>query len=160
MESAQHSLSRRDCNNAADVPSFTLRTGLSAIPFVSDLCGVDVQWFQQRSSQDFAEFQGILSVNDFWLPRRLQELHQALLGLSRNFLFYTGRIGQILYHHDVSMIVTRFTFFTENFVIRCDQVTKTFRSGHDCTSTSFCNEPSFFFVFKQISQFGSFGKCV
>ena len=26
-----------------DVPSFTLRTALSAIPFVSDLCGVDVQ---------------------------------------------------------------------------------------------------------------------
>ena len=30
------------CNNTADVPSFTLRTALSAIPFVSDLCGVDV----------------------------------------------------------------------------------------------------------------------
>ena len=30
-------------NNTADVPSFTLRTALSAIPFVSDLCGVNVQ---------------------------------------------------------------------------------------------------------------------
>ena len=36
-----HSLSRPDCNNTADVPSFTLRAALSAIPFVSDLCGVD-----------------------------------------------------------------------------------------------------------------------
>ena len=27
-------------------------TALSAIPFVSDLCGVDVQWFQDNSSQD------------------------------------------------------------------------------------------------------------
>ena len=34
-----------------EVPSFTLRTALSAIPFVSDLCGVDVQRFQERSSQ-------------------------------------------------------------------------------------------------------------
>ena len=31
---------------------FTLRTALSAISFVCDLCGVDVQWFQERSSQD------------------------------------------------------------------------------------------------------------
>ena len=29
-----------DCNSTADVPSFTLRSVLSAIPFVSDLCGV------------------------------------------------------------------------------------------------------------------------
>ena len=43
---------RPDCSNTADVPSFTRRTALSAIPFVSDLCGVDVQWFQERSSQD------------------------------------------------------------------------------------------------------------
>ena len=28
---------------SAEVPSFTLRTALSAIPSVSDLCGVDVQ---------------------------------------------------------------------------------------------------------------------
>ena len=30
-------------NSTADVPSFTLRTALSAIPLVSDLCGVEVQ---------------------------------------------------------------------------------------------------------------------
>ena len=38
-------------NNTAEVPSVTLRTALSAIPFVSDLCGVDVQCFQERFSQ-------------------------------------------------------------------------------------------------------------
>ena len=43
MESAHHSLSRLDCNSAADIPSFTLRTALSAIQVVSDLCGIDVQ---------------------------------------------------------------------------------------------------------------------
>ena len=66
---------------------------------------------------------------------------------------------QVLYHHGTSMIVPRFTFFTENFVIRCDQVTKMFRSGHDCTSTSSARSPVIF-VFKQLSEFGSFGKCV
>ena len=35
--------SRPDWNSTADVPSLILRTALSAIPFVSDLCGVDVQ---------------------------------------------------------------------------------------------------------------------
>ena len=54
MESAHQFSSGPDCNNTAAVPSFTLRTALSAIPFVSDLCGVDVQWFQERSSQTFA----------------------------------------------------------------------------------------------------------
>ena len=51
IESDHHSLPRPDCNSTADVPSFTLRTALSAIPFVSDLGGVDVQWFQEGFSQ-------------------------------------------------------------------------------------------------------------
>ena len=42
---------------------------LSAIPLVPDLCGVDVHWFQERSSQDLP----IVGVNDFWFPRRLPE---------------------------------------------------------------------------------------
>ena len=53
MESAHHFSSRPDCTSTADVPSFILRTALSAITLVSDLCGVDVQWFQEKSSQDF-----------------------------------------------------------------------------------------------------------
>ena len=51
MESAHQLSFRPDCNNTAEVLSFTLRTALSAIPFVSDLCGIHVQWFQERSSQ-------------------------------------------------------------------------------------------------------------
>ena len=43
MESANQFSSKLDCNKTADVPSFTLRIVLSAIPLVSDLCGVDVQ---------------------------------------------------------------------------------------------------------------------
>ena len=52
MESAHHFPSRPDCNSTVDVPSLILRTALSAIPLVSDLCGVDVEWLQERSSQD------------------------------------------------------------------------------------------------------------
>ena len=38
----------------------------------------------------FAEFQGIVSVNDFRFLRQLQELHQALLGLLGSFCFALG----------------------------------------------------------------------
>ena len=43
-------------------PQFVTHTGpttpqMSAIPFVSDLCSVDFQWFQYNSSQNFARFQ-------------------------------------------------------------------------------------------------------
>ena len=35
----------------------------------------------------FAKFKGIVSVNDFWFPRRLQELLQALFRFVRGFRF-------------------------------------------------------------------------
>ena len=40
IESAHHFSSKTDCNNTADVPSLILRTGRSAIPFVSGRWGV------------------------------------------------------------------------------------------------------------------------
>ena len=69
----------------------------------------------------FAKFQRIVSVNDFWFPRRLKELHYAILGLLTSFCFiwvglYPLRC-QILDHHGISMTASRFTIFTENF---CD----------------------------------------
>ena len=69
-------------------------------------------WFFTR----FAKFQGIVSVSDFWFPRRLHELHEALLGLLGSFCFtwlwLYPLCCQVLYHYSVSMIVSRFTSFT------------------------------------------------
>ena len=62
-----------------------------------------------------------------------------LLCVSWEFFFFT-RIWlnplccQVLYHYSVSMIVSRFTSFTQNFEILSYEITKTFRSWHDCTS--------------------------
>ena len=42
------------------------------------------------------------------------------------------------------MIVTRFISFTKNFVTCSYQVTKMFRSGHDCISTSSARSPRYF----------------
>ena len=56
MESVLQFSSRPDCNNIAEMLSFILRSALSAIPFTSDLCGVDVQWFQGKFSQALPNF--------------------------------------------------------------------------------------------------------
>ena len=55
MESAHHFSSKPDCNRTAEVRSFTLRTALSANPFVSDRWGVEVRWVQDTSSQDLPD---------------------------------------------------------------------------------------------------------
>ena len=40
-----------DCNDTADVPSFTLRAALASMPFVSDRRCVEVPWFHDKTSQ-------------------------------------------------------------------------------------------------------------
>ena len=76
----------------------------------------------------FAEFQGIVSVNDFRLPIRLQELLQAPLCFLRSFYFARISLdplsGEILHHDCISVIVSRFAIVTEDLVICCYQVTK------------------------------------
>ena len=76
----------------------------------------------------FAKFQGIVCLDDFRLPVWLQELWQALLCFLRSFCFARIRLaplgGQVLHHDCISVTVSGFTIFTENFVICCSQVTK------------------------------------
>ena len=130
--SAHHFSSRPDCNNTADVPSFTLRTALSTIPFVSDLCGVDVQWFQERSSHALQMTLGFLFGS--------KNFGKLLLCFLRSFCFARMRLdplgGQVLHHDCISMIVSRITTFNENFVIWCSQITKIFCTKYDSTNTS------------------------
>ena len=93
----------------------------------------------------FAKLQGIVSVNDFRLPVWLQELLQAPLCFLRSFCF--ARIcldplgGQVLHHDCISMIVSRFTTFTENFVICCYQVTKFFCTRYGSANASSARDP-------------------
>ena len=88
----------------------------------------------------FAEFQGIVSVNDFRLPIWLQELLHAPLCFLRSFCFARIRLdplgGQVLLHDCIPMIVSRFTTFTENFVFCCYQVTKFFSTRYGSTIAS------------------------
>ena len=82
----------------------------------------------------FAEFQGIVSVNDFRLPIGLQELLQASLGLLWSFCFAWLRLdplsGEVLHHDCISVIVSRFAIVTEDLVICCYQITKLFSTKY------------------------------
>ena len=96
----------------------------------------------------FAEFQGTVSVNNFRLPRRLQELLQAPLCFLRSFCFARIRLdplgGQVLQHGCISVIVSRFAIVTEDLVICCYQVTNIFCTRFDCTNASSARSPSDF----------------
>ena len=112
----------------------------------------------------FANFQRTVSVDDFGLPIRLQELLQAPLCFLRSFCFARIRLetssGQIWHHYCISMIVSRFTTFTENFVICCYQVTKNFCTRYGSANASCARGPCNFgpltedlaiSVFKEVS---------
>ena len=85
MESVHHSSSRPDFNNTAEVPSFTLRTALSANPISLRSVWCRRAMIPCKIFTSFAEFQGIVSVNDFWFPLWFQELLQASLGFLGRF---------------------------------------------------------------------------
>ena len=71
---AQNFSSKPDCNSSAEVPSFILRTALSAMPFVSDRRSVEVRWFHGRSSQDLPNSSDLSVYMTFGLHWRLQKL--------------------------------------------------------------------------------------
>ena len=89
----------------------------------------------------FAEFQGIVSVNDFWFPLGLQELLQAPFVFPVKFSFQKGKIyplsSQVLYHHSVSMFRSRFVFASDPQLSSHPN----FRSEHDCTGVSSARSP-------------------
>ena len=79
------------------------------------------------------------------IPIRLQELLQALLCFLRSFCFARIRLGplggQVLHHDCMSMIVSRFTTFSENFVICCNQITKIFCTMYGSANASSARGP-------------------
>ena len=145
MESAHQFSSRPDCNSIADVPSFTLRTASLSNPICFRSVWCPRTMISGMIFTGLAEFLGIVSVNDFRLPIRLQELLQAPLCFLRSFCFARIRLaplgGQVLHHEYISMIVSRFTTFTENFVICCNQITKIFCTRYGSANTSSARGP-------------------
>ena len=94
---------------------------------------------------NFAQFQGIVSINDFRIPVGLQELLQASLGFLLSFCFawicLDPLSGQVLHHDCVPVIVSRFTIVTENLVICCHQVTKIFSTRYGFAFASSARGP-------------------
>ena len=83
--------------------------------------------------------------NDFRLPARLKELLQALFCFLRSFRFTWVRLyplsSQVLYHHSVSMTMSRLTSLTDDIVIRSYLITKFFRSGQYSTGACSARSP-------------------
>ena len=94
-------------------------------------------------------------------PGRLQELLQAHLCFLRSFCFARIRLdplgGQVLHHDCISMIVSRFTTFTENFVICCNQITKIFCTKYGSANASSARNPCNFWSSGRSRNFGLSG---
>ena len=163
MESAHHFSSRPDCNSTADVPSFTLRNTLSAIPFVCDLCGVDVQWFMERSSQP--------------LPNSEELSVQMTLGFlsgSRNFCKLLWVSCEVLVLHGyawIHWVAKSCTTTAYRWLFRDSQLSlrtlwsaaiksPNFSARGTAPPLRLLHGALVILVLLQISQFRSFGKCV
>ena len=95
MESAHQFSFRPDCNNTAEVPSSTLRTALSAAPFVSYLCGVDEQRFQERSSQALPNSKELSVLMTLGFLSGSKNFCKLLCVFFEKFLFCTDTTGSI-----------------------------------------------------------------
>ena len=94
----------------------------------------------------FAKFQGIVSVNDFWLPIRVPGTFASFSGFLVKFLVLHGYAldplgGWVLHHDCISVIVSRFAIVTEDFVICCYQVTKIYSSKYGFAIASSARGP-------------------
>ena len=100
---------------------------------------------QRKIFTSLAKFQRIVSVNDFRLLIRLQELLQAPSGFLRNICLARIRLdplgGQVLHQECIAMLVSRFTTFTENFVIGCNQITTFFCTKYGSAIASSARGP-------------------
>ena len=127
---------------------FILRTALTAIPLVSDLCDVDVQRFQEKYSQALPNSNEVSVYMTFG----------CLLG-SKNFckFFCVSWDVFVLHWYDCIHCVAKSCTTTayrwlfrdshpslRDSVIRRYEITKNFRSGHDCTGASSARSPCHF----------------
>ena len=93
----------------------------------------------------FAKLRGFVNVKNFWLDCQREKRSSTLFCFLRSFCFARIRLnplsGKILYHDCVSVIVSRFTFLIEDFVICCHQVTKICCSRCGCVSAFSTKRP-------------------
>ena len=143
-----------DCSNAAHVPSFTRRTALSAMSFVSDRWG-EVRWFHDKTSHAFPNSTE-LSVYTTFAACDGSKNFNRFLPLTCRFCFtriiLNTMSGKILYHHSVSVIVSGFASHIKDFVICRYQVTKLFCCGK-ASPVRLLQEAFVILVLKQTSQF-------
>ena len=85
---------------------------------------------------------------------------KLLLCFLRSFCFariWLDPLGGQVHHDCISMIVSRFTTFTENIVICCNQITKIFCTRYDSANTSCARSPLWFWSSGRSRNFGLSG---
>ena len=155
MESDHDCSSNPDCNNTADVPSFTLRATSSEISLVSKRWGVEVRWFHDKPLQDLPNSNELSVSMTFGFCDGSRNF-RGLFSVFCEVFFLHGldciHCGEILYHDSVSVFAPGFTSLAEDFVIRCYQITKLY--------ITFSARNPRNFVLKYTSRFRSVGKWV
>ena len=144
MESSHQLSFRPDCNKTAEVPSFNLRTALSAIPFVSDLCGVDVQ-YSRRDLHKLCQSPRNWQCKLLWVSYLAPRTFASSLVFLEKFVLH----GYDWIHWVAKSCTTTAKwwlfrdshFFTENLVICCYQVTKIFSTRYGSANASSARGP-------------------
>ena len=151
MESAHHSLSRPDCNNTADVLSFTLRAALFAI------CGVDVEWFQERSLQALPNSKDCQCK---WLQASYSapRTFASSSAFPEKFLFCTDTAGSIGWPSPAPRQRDRWLFRDSHLWSAVKS--PNFSAGGTASPVRFLQGALVILVHLQISQFRSFGKWI
>ena len=140
MESAHHFSSRPDCNNSPHVPSLILRTDLPAITFVSDLCVVSTYNDSRKDLHRLCQIPKNCRCKRLLVSSSAPRTFVGSFAIPAKFLFCTGKNW---FHCAYRWLFRDSHRSLRTFVIRCDQVTKMFRSGHDCTNTSSARRPCY-----------------
>ena len=149
------------CTGAMAVPSFTLRTALSATP---ERWKVLVSWFHCKYWHAFHKLFCIVCVNYVWRLWRKKKSLWTWFCFRYVFQFHRLTLDPIreVILNDWKLVVStsRLFFHVQNFVICCDQVSERCRKYNPVHALlRFYSTPGSccFFVFSQTSQLGSFG---
>ena len=158
MESVHHCSSRPDCNSTG--------TALSANPLVSDLCGVDVHWFQENSSHSSQDLPNSMELSVRMTFGFLvgSKNFCKLFSVSEKSLFHTDRIVTTALPSLVPL--QRIDDCSAIHILHCElcdpQLLKHQKLSALGTTVPvrLLQEALVIMVLKQMSQFRSFGKWV
>ena len=142
MESAHHSLSKADCNNTADVPSFTLRNALSHLFLIC----VALYHESRLVLHKLCQIPKNSQYKWLMVSSSAPGTSMSTSGSSGKFLLYTGSFVTTVLQNLVSQQRIDgccMIHFLHWELFSAAIKTSFFRFGHDCTSTATARSPCY-----------------